>query len=90
MQKTKGKNWKKINIATISKENKKNKKMPPTGPPRPEYDMKPYYGPGFRPAVGPEGPSGKATASRPESLRWRGAREGCGSGAYKPLRAPLD
>ena len=64
--------------------------MPPTGPPRPEYDMKPYYGPGFRPAVGPEGPSGKAIASRPESLRWRGAREGCGSGAYKPLRAPLD
>ena len=90
MQKTKQKNWKKINIATISKENKKTKKMPPTGPPRPEYDMKPYYGPGFRPAVGPEGPSGKAIASRPESLRWRGAREGCGSGAYKPLRTPLN
>ena len=87
MQKTKEKNLKKINIATISKE---NKKMPPTGPPRLEYDMKPYYGPGFRPAVGPEVPSGKAIASRPESLRWRGAREGCGSGAYKPLRAPLN
>ena len=38
MQKTQEKNWKKINIATISKENKKTKKMPPTGPPRPEYD----------------------------------------------------
>ena len=47
----------------------KNKKMPPTGPPGPEYDLKPYYGPGFRPAVGPEGPSGKAVASRPISLQ---------------------
>ena len=37
MQKTKQKNWKKIKIATISKENKKQK-MPPTRPPRPEYD----------------------------------------------------
>ena len=90
MQKTKQKTGKKIKIATLSKHNKKNKKKPPTGPPRPEYDMKSYYGPGFRPAVGPEGPSGKAIASRPESLRWRGAREGCGSGVYKPLRAPLD
>ena len=69
MQKTKQKNWKNIKIATISKENKKNKKMPPTGPPRAEYDLKPYYGPGFRPAVGPEGPSGKAVASRPISLQ---------------------
>ena len=49
MQKTKQKNWKKIKIATISKENKKTKKMPPTRPLRPEYDMKPYNGPGFRP-----------------------------------------
>jgi len=87
MQKTKQKNWKKIKIATISKE---NKKMPPTRPPQHEYDLNPYFGPGFRPAVGPEGPSGKAVASRPASLRWRGAREGCGSGAYKPLCAPLN
>ena len=35
MRKTKQKNWKKNKIAKISKE---NKKMPPTGPPRPEYD----------------------------------------------------
>ena len=41
--------------------------MPPTGPPWPEYDMKPYYGPGFRPAVGLEGPSDKAIASRPKA-----------------------
>ena len=87
MQKTKQKTGKKIKIATISKE---NKKMPPTGPTQPEYDLNPYFGPGFRPAVGPEGPSGKAIVSRPESLQWRGAREGCGSGAYKSLRAPLD
>ena len=56
MQKTKQKIWKKIKIATISKENKKTKKMPPTRPPRSEYDMKPYYGPGFRPVAGPVGP----------------------------------
>ena len=56
MQK-KTKKWKiKIKIATISKENKKQKKVPPTGPPRPEYDKKPIHGPGFRPAGGPVGP----------------------------------
>ena len=32
MHKTKQKNRKKIKIATISKENKKTKKMPPLGP----------------------------------------------------------
>ena len=32
MQKTKQKNWKKINIATISKENKKTKKCLLLGP----------------------------------------------------------
>ena len=64
--------------------------MPPTWPRRPEYDQKPIHGPGFRPAVGPEGPSSKAVVSRPVSLQWRGAREGCGSGACEPLRAPLN
>ena len=68
MQKTK-KTGKKIKIATISKENKKTKKMPTTGPPRPEYDLNPYFGPGFRPAEGLVGPPGKAVASRPISLQ---------------------
>ena len=64
--------------------------MPPTRPPRPEYDLNPYFGPGFRPAVGPEGPSGNAVASRPVSLQLRGAREGGRSSAYKPLPSPLN
>ena len=41
------------------KQKTEKKIMPPTGPPRPEYDLKPIHGPGFRPAEGPVGPTGK-------------------------------
>ena len=72
--------------------------MPPTRPPRPEYDETPIHGPGFRSAEGLVGPTGIAVTIRPVSLQWRGAREGCGSGAregcgsgaYKSPRAPLN
>ena len=65
--------------------------MPPTGPPRPEYDQKPNqpFGPGFRPAEGPEGPQANVFEIRPVSLLLRGAREGQRSSAYKPLSSPL-
>ena len=38
----------------------------------------------------PSRPIRPAVSIRPVSLQWRGAREGCCSGAYKPLRAPLN
>ena len=47
-------------------------------------------GPGFRPAEGPIGQQTTQCDIRPVSLHLRGAREGSRSGAYKPLRAPLN
>ena len=64
--------------------------MPPTGPPRPEYDQKPIHGPGFRPAEGPIGPQAERCQIRPIGLQFRGVREGRCSGAYKQVLVALN